>query len=69
MRKPTFGRGGDGHDRHVDLTDEEAFERVLRGITSISVNPDAVEPARRAIAEAERRIVLEAARATGPEGV
>lgn len=37
---------------------------VRMGITSVSVNPDALGPARRTIAAAERRVLLESARDT-----
>jgi pyruvate,water dikinase len=42
-----------------------AEEQVRRGITSISVNPDAVHRVRAVIGAAERRMLLDAARAAG----
>jgi len=46
---------------------EIAQRLVEYGITSVSVNPDAVEAARHAIARAERRLLLSAARSAGTD--
>jgi pyruvate,water dikinase len=40
---------------------------VRQGITSVSVNPDAVEKTRRVIAAAERRLLLDHARNPDPQ--
>lgn len=49
--------------------DPSFAERLVRyGITSVSVNPDAVERTRRALSGAERRVILEAARSSTKRG-
>jgi pyruvate,water dikinase len=55
------GQAPSVHPEYADLL-------VRAGIDAISVTPDALEATRRNVAAAERRLLLEAARAAGPSG-